>query len=1043
MKKITGVLCIVVMVALPIQVFAKGAFTLVADGKVSCMIVISPDLTDKMSPEGNRPLKQNIVDFQRILEKMSGAKIPIVTSDKVKSKGRKIYVGNVPLPRGIKIDETKISSRGYCIIATKNALVLRGKTEGGTINSLYGFLQDKLGVRWFFPSELFEVVPDKKTVSVLCCNEIHNPSFNYPLFTLDHGVPLQWIERMRRDEGAHKLRADIHFLGYILDSAKYGKTHPEFYPLMNGQRVIPPPGRADSAPQPCLSNPGLVKAVVEFCRNSFDKNPDNLSVSIGVNDSMEWCECAKCKAMDVLPLEEKFGAVQHPDRYFTFANQVAKEIAKTHPGKIVGCLAYNAGTVLPPKNIKQLEPNIAIALCLDTSQYYDKNFQRQDDNLIAAWKKKCKNIAIYDYIGLGWSTPRYYPHLAAANLKKQYKQNVIGLYSELHPHWATFGPMVYLTSQLKWDINQDPDVLLDELFTKLFGTDAGREMKAYYEVFENAWMRPNPGRTGKWFEGWSSMREQIAIYKLSDLDEALAHLAKAKKLAKNDFARKRIDYIAHNFSYTATLLRGWLTSDVIDDELNKGGISSPEKAGKFRNMLLQVSQALRDEEPVYKKTLLIDPISAKGYYKAGHTGHFGIIRGAWAPRCKYSLTNGTAQLLKYYKKNDMAEEISFIKRQLPAEIIAAAEEMSAETLGKQLVQNGEMEKGNPPTNWQLNDAKLSRNTDCHSNKQSLKISASKDLGGASQTFAVKPNTKYKLEFWYKCSRPGGLYVSVNAGQKKNAFGEIKYDDKWTKLTAYFTTPQTPSTTKATISFCSWPGKDTLIDTVSIREIRPPNLMDCKKVDGNFPDWENPTFTLDSSDKLGKNGSIVSWRGPDKFSSAACLGWQDEGIRLVVKVKDDDYNQSYKEGEIWRGDSIQFGIDAGADGARKGFGSGYDDVNDFVYGLALRDRTGSTPELYRWNAPKGKPVKRITNDGKKHTYSVKVANGVFLYDILISWDELGLTLKIGNAFGFNLVVFDRYKLMGGVPKLMFMQLTPGIAGEQGQSPALWRKFVLEQ
>ena len=669
------------MFALPIQALGEGALTLVSKGKARCVIVISPDLTDKMSPEENRPLKQNIVDFQRILEKMSGARISIVTSDKAKDKGRKIYVGNVRLPKGIKIDETRISSRGYCIIATKNVLVLRGKTEGGTINALYGFLQDKLGVRWFFPSELFEVVPRRKTISVPYCNETHNPSFNHSLFTMDPGVPMHWIEHMRRDEGAHKLRADTHYLGYILDSAKYGKTHPEYYPLLDGKRVIPP-SKDRSAPQPCLSNPGVVKVMVEFCRNTFDKNPDALSASIGVNDTARWCECDKCKAMDVLPLKEMFGAVQHSDRYFTFANQVAREIAKSHPGKFIGCLAYNAGTVLPPRKIKQLEPNIAIALCLDTSQYYDKAFQARDYSLLAAWKKKCRNIVIYDYLGLGWSTPRYYPHLAAENLKEMYKQGVIGLYSELYPHWANFGPMMYVAAQLKWDVNQDPDDLLDELFTKLFGTDAGREMKAYYEVFENAWMRPNPGRTGKWFEGLSSMREQIAIYKLSDLDEALAHLAKAKKLAKNDLARKRIDYIAHNFSYAAILMRGWLTSDAIDDNLNKGGITSPIEAEELRNMLLQVSRSLRDEDSVYKKTLLVDSISAKGYYKDGQTGHFGRIRGAWAPRCRNSLTTGTARLIKYYRKNNLTEKLSSFKSELPANILKTAEEMSDETFRK-------------------------------------------------------------------------------------------------------------------------------------------------------------------------------------------------------------------------------------------------------------------------------------------------------------------------------------------------------------------------
>jgi hypothetical protein len=291
--------------------------TLVSGGKPACVIVTQADPKQGKGLYGEKPLWQVVVDFQRIIEKMTGARLPIVSPGDAPAEGAKIYIGNVSLPSDMAIDDNELDPRGYWLVADPQSLILRGKTEGGTINAIYGFLQDKLKVKWFFPSELFEVIPQQATVQIAACREVHNPSFKGGIYSVLTGINKEgelWSERMRRDAGAFKYLAPaVHYLGYILDSAKYGKTHPEFYPLINGQRVIPSPGNR-SVTQPCLSNPDLVKEVIKFCRNQFDqhqtfdhptaKPAENLIMPIGENDSLDWCTCEKCQAMDVLPLEK-------------------------------------------------------------------------------------------------------------------------------------------------------------------------------------------------------------------------------------------------------------------------------------------------------------------------------------------------------------------------------------------------------------------------------------------------------------------------------------------------------------------------------------------------------------------------------------------------------------------------------------------------------------------------------------------------------------------------------------------------------------------
>ena len=153
---------------------------------------------------------------------------------------------------------------------------------------------------------------------------------------------------------------------------------------------------------------------------------------------------------------------------------------------------------------------------------------------------------------------------------------------------------------------------------------------------------------------------------------------------------------------------------------------------------------------------------------------------------------------------------------------AADGDIQKANLGGELILNGSMEEGNPPDNWKSNASVLSVSTDCHSGKQSLKISPSAKLGGALQAFAVKPNTQYQIDFWFKCSE-GQLYFSINAkGDSKNLYANFKGNsgDGWTHWTATVKMPNIPEATTAWVYFCApAPGKDVLIDDVSIKEVK--------------------------------------------------------------------------------------------------------------------------------------------------------------------------------------------------------------------------------
>jgi hypothetical protein len=134
----------------------------------------------------------------------------------------------------------------------------------------------------------------------------------------------------------------------------------------------------------------------------FEKNPNAQIVSVGNNDGRGECECPDCTA---------FSKSANPpytvaERWFTWVNKVAREVAKTHPDKVIASLAYAQAST--PTRFK-LEPNVAITKTIVV-----------DSDLEAAkqWDKVCGSVNLYSYMyGNSFLGFRHYPHAARDFLK--------------------------------------------------------------------------------------------------------------------------------------------------------------------------------------------------------------------------------------------------------------------------------------------------------------------------------------------------------------------------------------------------------------------------------------------------------------------------------------------------------------------------------------------------------------------------------------------------------------------------------------------------
>src|SRR5690606_27431056 len=106
---------------------------------------------------------------------------------------------------------------------------------------------------------------------------------NHQLTTSAYGAWARQNRLRKRVDGGHG------FLK-LFPVAEFGESHPEFYPLINGRRFIPPPGprfkgdRSHYLWQPNFSAPGIVEAAALRIQSFFEETPGLSSVSLGIND---------------------------------------------------------------------------------------------------------------------------------------------------------------------------------------------------------------------------------------------------------------------------------------------------------------------------------------------------------------------------------------------------------------------------------------------------------------------------------------------------------------------------------------------------------------------------------------------------------------------------------------------------------------------------------------------------------------------------------------------------------------------------------------
>ncbi|OPH55988.1 hypothetical protein BC351_29270 [Paenibacillus ferrarius] len=179
-------------------------------------------------------------------------------------------------------------------------------------------------------------------------------------------------------------------------------------------------------------------------------------------------------------------------------------------------------------------------------------------------------------------------------------------------------------------------------------------------------------------------------------------------------------------------------------------------------------------------------------------------------------------------------------------------------------------------------------------------------------------------------------------------------------------------------------------------------------EGNGNEGEVPAIHLNRADQYHSTGG--KWNGPDDLSAEAKMNWTDETLNLFVQVHDDIHYQTWSNGDIWQGDSIQVGLDL----SRKN-GASSQNVNEL--GFALNN--DGTVKQWRWKAPNG------ANTGAFNAQAIITReNGITTYKLKIPLAQLhdpSYPFQVGDPIGLALLINEN----DGNGRSAFMEYNQGI------------------
>ena len=445
-----------------------------------------------------------------------------------------------------KVDQLDID--GFLIRTTPDTIFLVGPKDWSTAYACHTFLEELCGVRWFLPGEFGEDVPRQFPLSVPIVDRTHEPAYGHRQYSGFQWRDQRELQRWRMHVKERWRLRYHHNLHRVFDVKKYEEELPDVFPILGGKRRIPGPNMSGGW-QPCLTHPKAVEVAVEYAKETFAKQPDYASISLGINDGGRYCECERClKLVD----EEAESEGRRSVWFFQFANKVAERFDEVFPDKLIGyllygeCKAFPEGMKIHPKLVGfYVSPSFGLITPEGKERY---------DNGLAELTKSVSTFALYDWFyGDGLCIPRLQIRQAKYWLEHGYKMGARHCKAEAYMNWGLDGFKYWVHAKLLWDPALDVDDLMTEFFTRFF-KESAKPMQEYFKIVEEYTVKPvkmvcnlpqGPHEMVVNFR--FRYPEQLASFPPEAVERCEPLLDQARKLARNYMVRERVQYFRSAF----------------------------------------------------------------------------------------------------------------------------------------------------------------------------------------------------------------------------------------------------------------------------------------------------------------------------------------------------------------------------------------------------------------------------------------------------------------------------------------------------------------
>ena len=381
-----------------------------------------------------------------------------------------------------------------------------------------------------------------------------------------------WKEKVQPEVLKRGLKLDFnhHNLFYWLPPSLYFKDHPEWYPMVDGERSARPRQLAI-----CSSNEDAVRTVVTNVKQYCRSNPQVKIVGVIVEDGEGMCQCLNCAKDDVDPTYGyAFRGYKYPEaenknkclRYARLVNRVAREIREEFPDVLIGHAAYD-DIQWPPREF-QFEPNVvswvaiywrdaANPLAAESGSPVNRFFY----DILQQWKATQKShVVLYEYY-MGMEVQKSLPYPMSdvicrdwPNLKK------LGIEGATIQSGSTnhnsYGLNNLIFARNGWQDRVDHKQALDDFLLGMYGS-AAPEIRPIFERLVAALQRVEKegsaasplmsGYDDKSTMGGSFLPDAYTIVYLMDqvkVDFLENSLQRASQKASNERERKQVKEFA-------------------------------------------------------------------------------------------------------------------------------------------------------------------------------------------------------------------------------------------------------------------------------------------------------------------------------------------------------------------------------------------------------------------------------------------------------------------------------------------------------------------